>query len=133
MKGGTGGGTAGGANVQAAAEAGHPRIVACEVTNAPTDRDGRSPLAVEAAEGLGGPCDAAAERGDSRGQEGKQGLPAGMTPSSARPITSANPTLGRCSPDDGTDEAAPDPDGCPAGEERRVRFATVARGRPLRD
>jgi hypothetical protein len=133
MQGGNGGGTAVGDNVQTAVEAQPKRIVACEVTNEPTDRDGRSPLAVEATQVLGGPCDAVAEGGYDQGQAVKPCLQEGMTPDSARPITSATQQLGLCSQDDFTYEAATDTDGCPAGEGLSGRFDTVELGRHMRD
>ena len=46
MKGGNGGGTAVCYNVQTAVDAKHKLIVACDVTNDPTDRDWLSPIAV---------------------------------------------------------------------------------------
>jgi hypothetical protein len=108
MKGGAGGGTAVCYNVQTAVEAKHQLIVACDVTNDPTDRDWLSPLAVEAKAVLGGPFDAVAAVGYYHGQEVKQCLQVGLTPYSARPITSANQKLGLFSKDDFTDEAATD-------------------------
>lgn len=62
-QGGAGGGTAVGYTVQTAVEAPPQRIVACEGTHAPTDRDGLSPMAVAATAGLGGPVDGVAEVG----------------------------------------------------------------------
>jgi hypothetical protein len=121
-----------GSNVQTAAEAKPKLIGACEVTNEPTDRDGLSPLARDAKAVLGGPFDAVADVGDDPGQEVKQCLHAGLTPYSARPVTSANPKLGLCSKADGTSEAATDPDGWPAGAGLRGRFDTVELGRHSR-
>jgi hypothetical protein len=133
MKGGNGGGTAVGDNVQTAVEAQHQLLVACDVTHDPTDRDGLSPLAVDAKAGLGGPFAAVAEVGSDHGQEVKQCLQAGMTPYLARPITAAKQQLGLCSNDDCTYEAATDTYRCPAGERRSVRVDTVERGRHMRD
>jgi transposase len=132
MKGGNGGGTAVCYNVQTAVDAKHKLIVACDVTNDPTDRDWLSPLAVEAKEVLGGPFDAVADVGYYHGQEVKQCLQAGITPYIARPITSANQTLGLFSKDDFTYEAATDTYGCPAGEVLSFRFDTVEHGRHIR-
>jgi hypothetical protein len=132
MKGGNGGGTAVCDNVQTAVEAQHQLIVACDVTNEPTDRDWLSPLAVEAKKVLGGPFDAVADVGYYHGQEVKQGLQAGITPYIARPITSANQKLGLFSKDEFTDEAATDTYGCPAGEVLSCRFDTVELGRHIR-
>jgi hypothetical protein len=69
MKDGTGGGTAVCDHVQTAVDAQHKLLVACEVTNDPTDRDWRSPMAIAAQAGLGGPCDAVADRGYDHGHE----------------------------------------------------------------
>jgi hypothetical protein len=133
MQGGHGGGTAVGDHVQTAVDATHTRIVAGDVTNDPTDRDWLSPLAVEAQQVLGGPFDAVADVGYDHGQDVQQGRHEGMTPSIARPITSANQQLGLFSQDAFTDEAATDTSGCPAGEGLSCRFDTVARGRHMRD
>ena len=132
MQGGNGGGTAVCSTVQTAVEAKHTRSVACEVTNDPTDRDWLSPFAVEATAVLGGPFEAVADVGDDHGHDVKPCRQAGMTPSIARPITSANQQLGRFSQDDVTDEAATDTDGCPAGEVLSDRVATVELGRHMR-
>jgi len=132
MQRGNGGGTAVCSNVQTAVDAKHTLIVACEVTNDPTDRDWLSPLAVAAKEVRGGPFDAVADRGYYHGQEVKKCLQAGLTPSIARPSTSANAKLGLCSKDDLTYEAATDTYRCPAGEGRSCRFDTVELGRHMR-
>jgi transposase len=132
MKGGNGGGTAVCYNVQTAVDAQHKLIVACDVTNDPTDRDSLSPLAVEAKEVLGGPFDAVADVGYYHGQEVKQCLQAGITPYIARPITSANQKLGLFSKDDFTYEAATDTYGGPAGAVLSFRFDTVELGRHIR-
>ena len=108
MKGGNGGGTAVCYNVQTAVAAKHNLIVACDVTNDPTDRDWLSPLAVEAKKVLGGPFAAVADVGYDHGQEVKHCLHEGMTPSIARPITSAHQKLGLFSTDAFTYEAATD-------------------------
>jgi len=132
MKGGAGGGTAVCYNVQTAVDAKHKLIVACDVTNDPTDRDGLSPMAVEAKAVLGGPFDVVADVGYYHGQEVKQCLQVGITPYIARPITSANQKLGLFSKDDFTYEAAADTYGCPAGEVLSFRFATIELGRHIR-
>jgi hypothetical protein len=132
MKGGNSGGTAVCYNVQTAVDAKHKLIVACDVANDPTDRDWLSPLALEAKAILGGAFDAVADVGYYHGHEVKQCLQAGITPYSARPITSANQKLGLFSKDDFTDEAATDTYGCPAGEVLSCRFDTVELGRHIR-
>jgi hypothetical protein len=133
MTGGNGGGTAVCDHVQTAVDATHKLSVAGDVANDPTDRDGLSPVALAAQAVLGGPCEAVADVGYDHGHAVKPCLQAGMTPSSARPITSATQTLGLCSKDDCTYEAATDTYGCPAGEVRSVRCDTVALGRHMRD
>lgn len=132
MKGGAGGGPAVCYNVQTAVDAKHKLIVACDVTNDPTDRDWLSPLAVEAKAVLGGPFDGVADVGYYHGQEVKQCLQVGITPYIARPITSANQKLGLFSKDDVTYEAAADTYGCPAGAVLSFRFATIELGRHIR-
>jgi hypothetical protein len=133
LQGGNRGGTAVCDHVQTAVEAQHTLIVACEVANDPTDRDGLSPVALEAKASLGGACEAVVDVGYYHGHAVQQCRQAGMTPYIARPITSAKQQLGLFSTDDCTSEAATDPDGCPAGEVRRCRFDTVERGRHMRD
>jgi hypothetical protein len=128
MKGGNGGGTAVCYHVQTAVDAKHKLIVACDVTNEPMDRAWLSPLALEAKKVLGGPFDAVADVGYDHGQEVKQCLHEGITPSIARPITSANQKLGLFSKDDFTYEAATDTYGCPAGEV--LSFRSPAAGQP---
>jgi hypothetical protein len=132
MPGGAGG-TAVCDHVQTAVDAKHQWIVAGNVANDPTDGDGLSPMAVEAKAVLGGACEAVADVGYDHGQEVQPCLHVGMTPSIARPIPSAHQTLGLFSTDDGTYEAAADTDGCPAGEVRSWRCATIELGRHRRD
>jgi hypothetical protein len=133
MTGGNGGGTAVCYNVQIAVEATHQRLVAGAVAHDPTARDWRSPWALEAQAVLGGAFDAVADVGSDHGHAVKQCLQAGMTPSIARPITSAKQQLGLFSTDDCTYEAAPDTSGGPAGEGLSGRVDTVERGRHMRD
>ena len=85
MQGGAGGGPAGCDHVQTAVEATHQRLVAGEVTHEPTDRAWRSPWAVEATAGRGGPVDAGADGGDDQGQAVQPCRPGGLTPDLARP------------------------------------------------
>jgi transposase len=132
MKEGTGGGTTVCYHAQPAVEAKHTRLVACEVTNEPTDRDGLSPMAIAAQAVRGGPVDAVADMGYDHGHAVQQGLQVGITPSIARPVTSANPKRGRFRKDDFMYEATTDPDRCPAGEALRFRFGTIEVGRHMR-
>jgi transposase len=87
-------------NVQTAVDAKHKRIVAREVTNEPGDRDGLSPLALQAKDVLACRFDAVADMGYYHGHEVKACLEAGSTPYVSRPITSAHGKLGLCSTDD---------------------------------
>jgi hypothetical protein len=132
MQRGTGRGTAGCSNVQTAVDAKHKRIVACEVTHDPGDRDGRSPMALPAQAVLAGRCDAGADMGSDHGHEGKGCREAGITPSVSRPRTSAHEKLGLFRKEDGTSHRATDTSQCPAGAQRTCRFDTVERGRHIR-
>jgi transposase len=132
MKLGQGHGTAVCYNVQTAVDSQPQRMIANDVTNAPGDRDCLSPLALQAKDSLGGPCDAGADVGYDHGEEVKTCLEAGLTPAIARPVTSANQKLGLFSKEAFTYEGATDPSQCPAGAQLTFRFATVALGRPIR-
>jgi hypothetical protein len=133
MKRGKGRGTEVCDNVQTAVDSKHKLISANDVTNDPGDRDWLSPMALPAQAVRGGPFAAVADVGYYHGEEVKACLEAGMTPSIARPVTSANQQLGRFSKDDFTYAGATDTDQCPAGAQRTVRFATVELGRHIRD
>jgi hypothetical protein len=89
-------------NVQTAVDRKHTRILANDVTHDTGDRDGRSPMALQAKDILGGRCDAVADGGYYHGEEVTTCLAAGLTPSIARPVTSAHPKLGLFSQDDCT-------------------------------
>lgn len=99
MKLGTGSGTEGCDNVQAAVDAKHPLGLACDVPNDTSERAWLSPMARQAQVVLAKPFEAVADMGYSHGDEGKAGLEAGLTPSSARPLTAAHQKLGLCSQD----------------------------------
>ena len=66
--------------MQTAVEAKPKRMVACEVTNDPGDRDWLSPMALQAQEVLDCPFDAVADVGYDQGHEVKACLEAGITP-----------------------------------------------------
>jgi hypothetical protein len=102
MKRGQGRGTDVCYHVPTAADAKHTLLVACEVPNAPGDRDGLSPMALQAKAVLGGGFDAVADVGDDHGREVKACLEAGLTPAVARPLTAANGQVGRVSTADFT-------------------------------
>ena len=119
-------------NVQTAVDSKPKLIIANDVTNDTGDRDWRSPMALQAKAVLGRTFEAVAEVGDYHGEEVKTCLEAGIPPSVARPITSANQKLGRFSTEDFIDEVATDTSQCPAGARLTFRFATVELGRPIR-
>ena len=108
------------------------RMVAHDVPNDPSARAGLSPVAWQATDILGGPCDAVAAVGYSHGEAGKTCLAAGLTPAGARPLTAANAQLGlvskaacRC------DQATATSQG-PAGAPLPFRLDAVAPGRHIR-
>src|SRR5262249_30978304 len=110
----------------------HKLIVACEVTNDPSDRDWLSPMARQAQAVLACCFDAVADMGYDHGHEVKACLEAGIPPYVARPLTSAHEKLGRFSKEDFTDNLATDTYQCPAGARLTFRFDTVERGRHIR-
>jgi transposase len=132
MQRGKGRGTAGCDNVQTAVDAKHKLMGACEVTHAPGDRDGRSPMARQAKAVLGCGGDGVAAVGDDHGHEVKAGGEAGIMPDVPRPITSAHEQRGLFRKDDCTSDSATDTDQCPAGQVLTCRFDTVELGRHLR-
>jgi hypothetical protein len=132
MKRGKGRGTEVCYNVQTAVDSKHQLILACEVTNATSDRDWRSPMALEAKAVLERPFEVVADRGYYHGDEVKACVEAGITPSGARPITSANKKLGLFSKDDFHYNGVTDTYQCPAEALLTFRFETVAVGRHIR-
>jgi hypothetical protein len=129
---GQGRGTEVGYNVQTAVDSKPKLSIAKDVPNDPGDRDWLSPRALQAKAVLGGPCEAVAAVGSYHGEEGKTCLEAGLTPSIARPVTSANQKLGFFSKEDCTYDGATDTYQCLAGAQLTLRFATVELGRPIR-
>src|SRR5262249_48746847 len=119
-------------NVQTAVDSKHKLIVANDVTNATSDRDCLSPMALQAKDILGGPFEAVADVGYDHGEEVKTWLAAGITPDVARPITSANAKLGLLSQDDFQYDQATETYQCPAGAQLTFRFDAVEHGRPIR-
>lgn len=132
MKLGKGHGTEVCDNVQTAVDSKHKLILANDVTNDIGDRDGLSPMALQAKEILGSTFDAVADVGYYHGEQVKTCLEAGLTPDIARPVTSANQTLGLFSKDDFTYDGATDTDQYPAGAQLTCRLATVELGRHIR-
>jgi transposase len=119
-------------NVQTVVDSKHKLSVANDVTNDTSDRDYLSPMALQAKDILGGPCEAVADVGYYHGEEVKTGLEAGITPYVARPITSANAKLGLFSKDDFQYDQATDTYQCPAGAQLTFRFDAVEHGRHIR-
>jgi len=132
MKLGQGRGTEVCSNVQTAVDAKHKLILACEVTNATSDRAWLSPMALEAKAVLERPFEVVADMGYYHGDDVKACLEAGITPYIARPITSANKKLGLFSKDDFHYDDVMDTYRCPAGMVLTFRFDTVERGRHIR-
>src|SRR5262245_33068056 len=100
MKLGKGRGTVICENGHTAVDAKHKLRLACEVPNAPSDRDWLSPMALQAKAVLEHPCEGVADMGDDHGDAVKGCVEAGITPSVARPMTSAHKQLGLFSTDD---------------------------------
>jgi transposase len=120
-------------NVQTAVDAKHNLIVANEVTNAPTDREQLSAMAVAANDVLkASTLNVIADMGYYSGPEVVACLDAGITPTVPRPLTSANAPLGLFTKEDFTYDAAHDQYCCPAGETLTYRFSTVEQGRGMR-
>ena len=119
-------------NVQRAVDSQPTLMSANDVTHETGDRDGRSPMALQAQAVRGCPCDAVAEVGSEHGEEVQTCLAAGSTPSVARPIPSANQKLGLFSKDAFTSDGATDTSQCPAGERLTCRLDAVAPGRHSR-
>jgi hypothetical protein len=86
--------------VQTAVDSKHKLIVANDVTNDTGDRDWLSPMALQAKDILGSPFEAVADVGDYHGEDVKTWREAGLTPSRARPLTSAHAQLGLFSQED---------------------------------
>jgi transposase len=94
MKLGKGSGTEVCSNVQTAVDAKHKLILTYEVTNATSERDWLSPMALQAKAVLERPFEAVADMGYYHGDEVKACLEAGMTLYITRPLTPANQKLG---------------------------------------
>jgi transposase len=131
MKLGKGRGTEVCSNVQMAVDRQPKRMIANDVTNDPGDRAWLSPMALQAQDILGRPCEAVADVGAYPGEEVKTCLEAGLTPSGARPLTSANQKLGLFSKDDVAYDGPTDTYQWPAGERLTFRFDAVEHGRHI--
>jgi hypothetical protein len=119
-------------NVQTAVDNKPQRLSAHDGTHDTHDRAWLSPLALQAQDLLGGPFDAVAAVGSSHGEEGKTCRAAGLTPSVARPLTSAQATLGLVSTEDCSYDQVTATDRCPAHARRTLRLDAVEPGRHSR-
>jgi hypothetical protein len=119
-------------NVQTAVDAKPKRSLACDVTNNTRERAGLSPMALQAKAVIESPFEGVATMGYYHGDAVKACWEAGITPSIARPLTSATQKLGLLSTDDFRYERATDTYQCPAGERLTFRFDTVERRRRIR-
>ena len=122
-----------GYNVQVAVDARHKLIVDQDVTNAVSDNDLLSPMAIKAKEALGVEhIQVVADMGYYHGKEVKTCEEAGIEVYISRPYTSANTKLGLF----GKERFAYDPEQdcylCPAGEQLQFRFETFELGRQIR-
>jgi transposase len=129
---GHGRGTAVCSTVQPAVDAQPQRRIAHDVTNAPGDRAGLRPRALQATDVRGCPGEAVADRGSDHGEAVQTCRDAGLTPSLARPLTSAHQKRGLFRTEDCPSDGATDPSQCPAGEQRTFRLATIALERAMR-
>jgi hypothetical protein len=123
-----------GYNAQVAVDAKHHLFVVQDVTNAVTDVDQLSGIAIQAKEALEvEPLTVVAAMGYYYGEEINACEEAGIEPYVAKPLTSANRKLGLFGKERCTDDPAQDCYRCPAGQALTFRFATVEQGRPIRD
>lgn len=125
-------GTAVGDTVQIAVDSQHKLIVEHEVTNAVTDHDPLSPMAIRAKQTLGvEPLEVVTDVGSYDGEEVKHCLEAGMTPSIAKPQPSRNQKQGLFTKAACVSDAEQDSYRCPAGAGLTYRFSTIENGRPM--
>jgi transposase len=120
-------------NVQTAVDEKHKLIVTQDVTNAVTDRDQLSNIAIQAKETLGvEKLKVVADMGYSHGKEIKACEEAGLEPYVPTPVTSANRKLGLYGKEQFVYDAEKDVYRCPAGQELTYRFDTHELGRHIR-
>jgi len=120
-------------NVQTAVDEKHKLIVTQDVTNAVTDRDQLSKIAIQAKETLGvEKLKVVADMGYSHGKEIKACEEAGLEPYVPTPVTSANRKLGLYGKEQFVYDAEKDVYRCPAGQELTYRFDTHELGRHIR-
>jgi transposase len=127
-----------GYNVQVAVDGRHSLIVEQQVTNAVTDQDQLSPVALAAHETLQerGPdqrrLEVVADRGYYHGAQVKLCEEAGITCYIAKPLTSANAKRGLFSKEAFTYQPEKDCYICPAGQALPFHFETVESNRRIR-
>ncbi|MGB7096790.1 MAG: IS1182 family transposase, partial [Anaerolineales bacterium] len=120
-------------NVQTAVDEKHKLIVTQDVTNAVTDRDQLSKIAIQAKEALGvEKLKVVADMGYSHGKEIKACEEAGLEPYVPTPVTSANRKLGLYGKEQFFYDVEKDVYRCPAGQELTYRFDTHELGRHIR-
>jgi transposase len=120
-------------NVQTAVDEKHKLIVTQDVTNAVTDRDQLSKIAIQAKETLGvEKLKVVADMGYSHGKEIKACEEAGLEPYVPTPVTSANRKLGLYGKEQFVYDAEKDVYRCPTGQELTYRFDTHELGRHIR-
>ncbi len=120
-------------NVQTAVDEKHKLIVTQDVTNAVTDRDQLSKIAIQAKETLGvEKLKVVADMGYSHGKEIKACEEAGLEPYVPTPVTSANRKLGLYGKEQFVYDAEKDVYRCPAGQELTYRFDTHELSRHIR-
>lgn len=123
-----------GYNVQTAVDDKHKLIVVQEVTNAVTDVDQLSEIAIEAKEALGvvDEVKVVADMGYYNGAEIKACEKEGIEPYISKPLTSANTKLGLFGKEKFIYDPEKDCYWCPAGEELTYRSDSIERGRHIR-
>lgn len=122
-----------GYNVQVAVDDQHKLIVEQDVTNAVTDDDQLSGMAIKAKEALGvDQMKVVADMGYYHGHEIKACEEEGIEPYVSKPLTSANTKLGLYGKEKFTYDPEKDCYRCPAGQELTYRFDTFELGRHIR-
>jgi transposase len=122
-----------GYNVQVAVDAKHKLFVVQDVTNAVTDVDQLSGIALQAKEALEvDQIKVVADMGYYHGEEIKACEEAVIEPYVAKPLTSANRKLGLYGKEQFTYDSEQDCYRCPAGQALTFRFATIELGRHIR-
>jgi Transposase DDE domain len=122
-----------GYNAQVAVDDKQQLLVVQEVTKAVTDVDQLSGIAIQAQAALEvEQVKVMADMGYDHGEELKACEEAGIEPYVAKPLTSANRTLGLYGKEQFTYEPEHDRYRCPAGQALTFRFATVELGRSIR-